>query len=441
MPEHDFSELGITGLAEQGGQIHEERLRQLMSPAQRNLTYREMADNDPIIGGVLLLLDLLVKQVEWELRTPEGMEEDPVAMEQRDFADSCFVDLNKPFKDVISEILSFVPFGWSYHNVVFKHRNGFKPEPTIDIDGTITEGDPSSMFDDGKVGWAKFAGRAQSTLDRWVFTPRGDMVAMVQRSPHGGNSVVIPLARSLHFHTQGRNDNPEGASVLRKAYRPWYFHKVIEEIAAIGIDRDLAGTPVLGVPGEYMKASSNLPANLARERGQFEELVRNIRRGAKDGILIPLVYNKQGKKRFELELLSTGGRRQFDIRGFLEMYDQRMAMAALADVILLGHEKVGSFALADSKTNMTGMFGGSLTDIITGQFNRRAIPQLMRVNGMDPTKAPLLVPGDMESLSLEELAAYVQALSGAGMPLFPNDELEAHLKAQAGLPGESMELD
>ena len=441
MPEHDFNELGITGLTESGGQVHEERLKQLMSPAQRNLTYREMSDNDPIIGGVLLLLDLLVKQVKWDVRTPEGMEQDPVAVEQAAFVDSCLLDLNKPFKSVISEILSFVPFGWSFHNVVFKRRNGFKPEPTIDDEGKVVEGEPSSLFSDGKVGWDKFAGRAQSTLDRWIFTPRGDMVAMVQRPPLGGPSAVIPLARALHFHIQGRNDNPEGASVLRKAYRPWYFHKVIEEIAAIGIDRDLAGTPVLGVPGEYMKASSNLPANLARERAQFEELVRNIRRGAKDGILIPLVYNKQGKKRFELELLTTGGRRALDIIKFLEMYDQRMAMAALADVILLGHEKVGSFALADAKTNLTGMFGGALTDIITGQFNRRAIPQLMRVNGMDLTKSPLLVPGDMESLDLQDIAAYVQALSGAGMPLFPDDALEAHLRSLAGLPGESQELE
>ncbi len=135
------------------------------------------------------------------------------------------------------------------------------------------------------------------------------------------------------------------------------------------------------------------------------------------------------------------GRRALDIIKFLEMYDQRMAMAALADVILLGHEKVGSFALADAKTNLTGMFGGALTDIITGQFNRRAIPQLMRVNGMDLTKSPLLVPGDMESLDLQDIAAYVQALSGAGMPLFPDDALEAHLRSLAGLPGESQELE
>ncbi|KKN31210.1 hypothetical protein LCGC14_0826330 [marine sediment metagenome] len=412
-----------------------------MDPTRRNLTYREMSDNSPVIGGVLLLLDLLVKQVEWDIRTPEGMEEDPVAVEQAAFVDSCFLDLGRPFKDAVSDFLSFVPFGWSYHNVVFKRRNGFQPEPNIGADGKVIEGPVSSLFSDGKVGWDKFAGRAQSTLDRWIFSSRGDIVAMVQRPPNGGTSVTIPLSRALHFRTSGRHNNPEGRSVLRTAYRPWYFHKTIEEIMAIGIDRDLAGTPVLEVPGEYMKARANLPANLARERDQWEKLVRNIRRGAKDGILMPLVRDRNGKERFKLSLLTTGGRRQFDIKGLLEYYDQRMAMAALSDVILLGHETVGSFALADSKTNLTAMFGSSLTDIITGQFNRRAIPALMRINGMDPERAPLLVPGDMESLNLEELAIYVQALSGAGMPLFPNEALEGHLLAAAGLPGESQELE
>ncbi|MCE2604181.1 hypothetical protein LH384_34385, partial [Pseudomonas aeruginosa] len=54
--------------------------------------------------------------------------------------------------------------------------------------------------------------------------------------------------RALHFVTKSRKNNPEGRSVLRGAYRAWYFKRRIQEIEGIGLERDLAGFPVLTAP-------------------------------------------------------------------------------------------------------------------------------------------------------------------------------------------------
>lgn len=50
------------------------------------------------------------------------------------------------------------------------------------------------------------------------------------------------------FRTESVKDNPEGRSILRNAYRSWYFKRRIQEIEAIGIERDLAGLPVIHAP-------------------------------------------------------------------------------------------------------------------------------------------------------------------------------------------------
>lgn len=431
------AEIGVSGLQQFGGVVQEEELQQLLDPRNRYKTFREMADNSAVIGGVLLLLDLLVRQVKWDV---EPSEDAPTNDPRVEFVDSCFADFtDTDWRDVVGEILSFLVYGWSYHETVYKRRSGEQPDTTIDESGNVVEQEPSSNFNDGRLGWHRLAGRAQETLWGWVFDSHERMVAMVQVAPPDFRRRVIPLSNALHFRMGSRSSNPEGRSLLRSAYRSWYFHKRYEEIAAIGIDRDLAGTPMLGVPGEYMKASGNLPSNLATERAQWQKLIRNIKRGSKEGIMYPLVYDARGNQKFKLELLTTGGRRQFDIKAMMEYYDQRMALSALSDVILLGHEKVGSFALADSKTNTTGMFGGVLLDIITGQMNRRAIPRLLRINGMPTENAPRLVHGDMESLSLKEIAEYVQTLSGSGL-IIPTPELEAHLLREGNLPGGSDDL-
>jgi hypothetical protein len=68
--------------------------------------------------------------------------------------------------------------------------------------------------------------------------------------------------------------------------------------------------------------------------------------------------------------------------------------------------------------------------------NTQAIPQLLRMNGMDASRAPTLTHGDVESLELGDLGTFVQALNSAA-PLFQGDggqQLYAHLLKQAGLP-------
>lgn len=412
-----FVELGSTGLRRWSGLIDEEFLPQLKGTRGMRV-YREMRENDPIVGAVLFAIGTLIRSVDWRVQPAS---DDPKAEAIAAHVESCLQDLDEPWGDTVSSILEFLPYGWSYHEVVYKYRRGTSPDPG-----------QRSKYSDGAIGWQKLPIRAQDSLQRWEFDDAGNLTAMVQLPAPDFVERTIPYARALLFRPSAPKGSPEGRSVLRNAYRPWFFKKRLEEIESIGIERDLAGIPVLYAPSSYLSQDAT-PDQVAM-RQKLIDLVGKLRRNEQEGVLLPGDRDENGERRIELSLLTTAGRRQIDVGEVVERYDRRIAMSCLADVILLGHEKVGSFALASSKTNLFATALWSFLDTIKAQFNRRAIPDLVRLNGWPEDLEPTLEHGDIESVDLRELGEYVSKLAGAGATLFPDTDLENALRRQAGLP-------
>jgi hypothetical protein len=419
-----FVELGVTGLNTSGGRVWEEFLPQLQGP-RANAIWREMSENDATCGAVLRAIEMLIRRVEWRI-VPGGEDE---ATEVTDFVESCFKDMSETWPDTLGQILSFVPFGHSVQEEVYKRRLGPSDNPR-----------EHSRYDDGRIGWAKLAPRAAETIEEWLWDDEGSLVGLIQKAPPDYRRRTIPWNRLLLFRTTAHKGNPEGRSVLRTAYRSWHYKKRIEEIEGIGIERDLAGLPVAHVPPELLAADA--PAALKAQLTQIALLVRNIRRDQKEGVVFPLSYDDKGNPRFKLELLSTGGRRQFDTTGVITRWDTRIAMSVLADFVLLGHEKVGSFALASNKTDIFAVALGAMLDTITEVINRYAIPRLLALNPFTFDQPPLLEHGDIETVDLEEIADYVSKLLTAGA-IVATPKLERHLLQNAGLPepdeGEGLE--
>lgn len=417
-------DIGHTGLKKSFGIINEEFLVELKG-LRGVRTYREMQDNDDMVGAILFSIDMLMRGVEWHAE-PED-ETKPEDIEAAEYLDSVMDDMNVPWSDFISEVLSMLPFGWSYFEKVFKVRSG-------------RDAEPRSKHSDGLIGWRKLAIRGQETLERWGFDENGGILGMRQ---HGdlygltGNSapVFIPIEKALLFRTKISKNNPEGRSVLRNAYRSWYFKKNIEQIEGIGIERDLAGLPVMYIPTEILNAKAGSAES--RLLDAFKKTIRNVRRDEQEGVLMPQAYDKNGNKMFEFELLSTGGSRQFDTVKVKLQYSRGIAMTVLADFILLGHEKVGSFALASSKTKLFAVAIGGWLNSIADTLNRHGVEQLLHINNMKGRA--ILAHGDVETRDLKEVATYVESLTRVGA-LLPDDNLENKLRALGGLPSIQAEV-
>ena len=378
--------------------------------------YTEMADNDATVGAILYAIEMLMRPVDFTIEPASDSAKDKEAAE---FVESCMNDMERTWPDTLSEILSFMTYGWSYHEIVYKRRVGKTNSP-------IT----NSKYNDGLIGWRKLPIRAQDTLEGWEYKDNtDDLVGMTQVAPPNFDRVTIPIEKALHFRTRSRKDNPEGRSILRTAYRAYYFKKRLEEIEGYGMERDLAGFPVLYAPADMPIWDDDEEMRQVLSRAEL--IVSSIRRDAREGLVLP-----GGEKGWKLELVSSGSRRQFDTNAIIDRYDKRIATSVLADFVMLGQQQVGSFALADNKTKIFALAVGTYLDIICEVFNNQAIPRLIDING-DHFKGisdyPKMVHGDIEDKDLAPFASFLKEMIGAGV-IQPDEALEEEVRRVGGLP-------
>lgn len=405
-------EIGRIGQKRYGGTFYEEFLRELRGKKGIE-TYREMAENDDTIGAILFAVEMLIRQASWNVE-PGG--DTPKDKEAAEFVEQCMHDMQDTWTDTISEILSFLTYGWSFHEIVYKRRMGKTRDQKT-----------RSKYNDGLIGWRKLPIRAQETLYQWEYDDEDNLIAMTQLPPPNYGLITIPMDKAMLFRTKSRKGNPEGRSILRNAYRSWYFKRRIQEYEGIGIERDLAGLPVFTAPEDIAIWDEDDP-DMVKLRTGMEAMVQKIRVDELAGIVKP--YG------FEFELLNSGGSKQFDTNAIIQRYDTGMAMTVLADFIFLGHQQVGSFALSSDKTELFSMAIGAYLDIICETFNSQGIPQLIDVNGSHfdgIADYPKLAHGDIENADIQKLAAYIKDMTGVGI-LVPDDGLEDYVREAAGLP-------
>jgi phage gp29-like protein len=417
----DFLEIGSSGLAQNAGQITEEFLRQLQGK-QQYANYREMADNDPVIGAMLTSIEMIVRSVDWSVEPADQNNEKAVA--EAEFISGCLNDMSTSWADFLATVMGFLVYGYSYHEIIYKYRRGRTDDPRT-----------NSRYNDGRVGWRKLPVRSQETIDHWELDDNGGIQGAYQLDTYAQNKgmTFLPIEKCLLFRTTSKMNNPQGRSVLRNAFVPWYYKRRIQEIEAIGIERDLAGMPVAYVPPQLLSNAATSEERAALEA--IKQIVRNIKRDEQEGIVFPLAYDPETKQpAYELKLLSTGGQRQFNTNDIVARYDQRIAMTVLADFLLLGHEQVGTQALSVSKIELFIRSVDAYLSEIAEVFNSHAIPRLMRLNGVDPELMPYLSYSAPKNVDLDSIAKFVQVLAQSGAALFPDQNLEDYLRSLAGLP-------
>ncbi len=384
--------MGVVGLASASGKVNEEFLTKLIWP-DAGKVYQEMASNDAVIGGCLYLIETLIRKARWYVKPAS---DDSGDIEAAQFLESCMYDMQKQTWDAfICEVLSMLTYGFSFHELVYKVRRG------------PLEKDPKfkSNFTDGKIGWQEIPSRSQATLSEWTIdTVTGEVLEFVQDPGLvglDGTIVKIPLAGNLLFRTKESRGNPEGWSILRRAYRSWYFKKYIEELEGIGIERSLAGIPVLAPPTDVPLFDSDNP-EMVKLLDWASTLVSQIRQDRNHGVILPSVE-------WELKLLGSEGQKAIDTDVIIRRHETRMAMSMLSDVVVMGGDRTGSFALAETKQ---GLFIHSLQAIvnsIASVLNTYAVPTLFAVNNWTLEKLPQITADDLDTPDIKEVALLLRS--------------------------------
>lgn len=414
-----FMEIGSSGLKRAAGYVDEEFLPQLRGRKAVQV-YREMADNDPIVGALTFAINQLIKGVDWPV-TPAGKTKEHANAAK--LVETCRDDMSTSWGDFIAEALTMVQYGWAWHEVVYKRRQG----------PWQRDGSKRSQYSDGLIGWRRMPLRGQETLLRWVFDESGAVQGFVQMAPPDYATRTLSIDRSLLFRTSTAKGNPEGRSMYRNAYRPWFYKKRLEEFESVGVERDLAGLPVVKVPSSWLKARHG--SDQHKMVVAMQKMVRSMRRNEQEGIVFPQEFDPDTKQPlFALELLGSGGGRAFSTNELITRYEQRILMTVLADFIMVGHTRVGTYNLHVDKTGMFRAGLNSIKDSIADVLNRYAIPRLFLANGWKPAELPKFAPGDVDAPDLAQLTQFLTGTAGLGFNWGPDADMERYLRSAAGMP-------
>lgn len=381
------------------GTLYEDYLPQLRG-TQALRTYREMT-NDATVASVLFAIDMLLRGVPWSLQrgddTPASVAAEELIVEE-------FDDMQGSWPDHLSQVATALPFGFSFFETTYRQRS------------------------DGRIGWASFDFRPQDTLLEWQWQD-GDPVGFVQSVDYGAR-VTIPLAKGVLYRGTSASTAPEGVSILRAAYRSWFFKKRTEEFMMLGLERDLTGIPMAKVPARVLAAG---PGDAVYDA--IKKVVTRTKRHEQEGIMWPYdVDPETGQPLYEFELLQGGGRPKMDAIAVQRLFATDIAATVLAQFIMLGRDAVGSRALAEPQQELFQSALVAWADAFEAAFHEQATRRLLELNGLGDADVRW-VHGPVKDADIAGTAVAAKDFAAAGVPMWTgadNDPIVDQVRGMLG---------
>ena len=409
-----LGEFGVTGLQRFGGTIREDYNRTWQSLQTMVPLVKEMLDY-PVVGATMFAVEMYIRGAEWSV-IPGGVEEKD--LEARVFLEECMNDMSHTFDEHVAQALSMLSFGFSPFEIVYKRRQG-------------KQGDPSSEYDDGRIGWRKFAFRSQDTLSpghEWEFDKNGGIKGMYQRHDYDRPEVFIPIEKMILYRTTSAKNNPQGRSALRSAYMAWYYAKAFSEVEGISAERMGAGLPVI-----YLGEGTNKGGGAGSDFEYAKSVVRDVRADEQAGVVFP--YQKQGQdgRGVLFEFMSPPAKGVVDFNRAITRYNQQISQTLMAQFIFLGLTEYGTQSLAIELTDLFSEAVNGWISVVADVLNRYIVPRLFSFNTFELDHLPQFVAAPTQDMDPEKVMNAITLAVGAGV-LLPDQGTDRMVRKLLELP-------
>jgi len=398
-------------LAVSGGHIYEEQIKDLQWPRAYN-TYNMMANDDAVSQGYFTKRALLWIALS-KMSIKEGKSGSVKAKEAKDLIDYIFTNLDQSWYDVISNVTTYSKYGFSLLEIV----------PT-----TITEG----KWEGGKK-LKKLSPISPKSIEEWVFTDdQRKLLGILQStawqndtssigsmkfstradSNQADTNIAVPIERLLHFAYNSESENPQGDSQFKHAYIAWKEKYLIQDLALVGISKDMSGVIEISCPVEIMnKAAADPTSPEAAYVEQMQKDAANISANSQAFFMVPSDMDEGGKgKLYGMAIKGVeGGSKNYDAD---EMIKQRRK--AILDTFGVG------FLDNDSNSYSSGEAGASFHELllqndlsfILEQFNNKLLPTMLALNGMrlDSEDMPYIVAGSITPPNPDVVSKVIQRM-------------------------------
>jgi hypothetical protein len=251
------------------------------------------------------------------------------------------------------------------------------------------------ITDEG-IRLAKLAPRLPSSLYQWDLDETGGLKGIIQFVQIGQTFkfVPIPVEKLLVFTLDKEGANFEGMSILRSAYKHWYYKDNLYRIDGIAAERHALGIPTFTTPTGAEDA----------EKKRVDEMGKRLYAHEQSWVRLTEGYT------LTVEGLSGTIR---DIMPSIQHHDKKIAECVLADFLDLGGSDTGSWALSKDKTTFFLLSLKAVAKNITDTMNAYAIKPWVDYN-YNVEKYPKLTCGKLETRDIEKYVTAVGALITAG---------------------------
>lgn len=348
----------------------------------------QMRWSDASVQLALLTISLPILSADWDI-VPAS--EDSQDIEVAEFVKSALFE-KISWEDNLRQALLMLPYGFQVFELIYKYD------------------------EDGKIIWRKWAPRMPKTIEKWN-TEKGELKSITQTFYQEGNyeTVEIPKEKLLIFVNQKEGDNYRGTSVLRQAYKHWYFRDKYYKIDAIATERHGVGVPVITLPEGYTEL----------DKAEAEELGKNLRSNEQSYIIRPSVD-------WSIEMLDMKSNTIKDPQAMLEHHTREILKSVLAQFIDLGGKSVGSYALSKDQSAFFLNSMDTIAEGIENVINEQAIKPLVDMN-FNVEEYPKINHGDLGITDILELSQALQSLTMSGI-ITPDVELEDYIRTVMKLP-------
>jgi hypothetical protein len=381
-----FNEMGYTSPSPYTAYLRREYNSMLMG--QRGLQkYDEMRRSDATVRGSLRMVKMPVLTGRWFVKPASD------SVRDKNIADfvswNLFEGMTTSWPQLLNEAMAMMDFGYYSFEKVFTNTHPLRS---------------------GRICWQKLAPRHPLDILGWNYDANGGPESLEMYSPGGEDpyrKVVIPISKLAVFTFDKEGGDICGMSVLRSAFKPWYYKSELEKIDAIQKERHGIGVPIIKLPQNYSPNDRRIAENLGR----------NLRTNERAHIVLPPGW--------EVEFAKLQGQ-PVDAMKSIEYHDKQIQKNILAPFMNEGGKETEQdlFLKASRYT----------ADIVQGVFNTYCIPQLVNYNWAKVKAYPKLMVRQIgEAEAMRTLSFAVRNYVGAGV-ITPDETLENFIREATDLP-------
>jgi len=385
----DMRELGSTGQTIYGNIFKDD-----YNPEMRGHLglekYDRMRRSDGQVRGTLRLLKTPVLAARWYV---EPFDVSDKNLKVAKFVWDNFTKwMSVSWPQFLQESLVHLDFGWYAFEKVWDQR---------EIDGemrtVLAKLSPRHPLDMANTGWVYDKNGGPNGC--WFYSNDAD-------------EVFIPIRKLLCFTNDKEGGNMEGISILRSAYKHWFYKENLYKIDAIQKERHGIGVPVIKLP----------PGFKDQDKSLADEMGRNLRTNEKAHIVLP--------PNWDILMLKMEGQ-PVDALASAAHHDLQMARNILAQ--FLNDQRSDGSAISASNeifTKSTRFVAEQIRDVV----NKWLIPEMVAYNFKDIDEFPeLRVRRIGDTIDWRTISFAMRNFIGAGV-IKPDDKLEEWVRDEMDLP-------